>query len=117
MHLLLILGRSRCRGASEATDQLDPSLELCVLFLNIEDFRFELLDALICAALLLRDHLDLPLELLCLANKLSVLAQQVSLLSLNMFHLELCFFHQVLLRGQICLRLLQGQFHANQAVL
>lgn len=97
VHLLLILGRFRCRGASEATDQLNPSLELRVLFLDIEDLCFELLDALFCATLLLCDYLDLPLELLCLANQLSVLAQQGSLLGLNMFHLELRFFHQVLL--------------------
>ena len=71
--------------------------QLRVLFLDVEDLRFELLDALFCAAFLLCDYLDLPLELLCLANQLSVLAQQGSLLGLNMFHLELRFFHQVLL--------------------
>ena len=97
VHLLLILNLLRCRGTSEAAYKLNPALELRVLFLDIEDLCFELLDALFCATLLLCDYLDLPLELLCLANQLSVLAQQGSLLGLNMFHLELRFFHQVLL--------------------
>ena len=96
VHLLLILCHSRCRSASEATDQLNPTLELRVLFLDVEDLCFELLDALFCATLLLRDHLYLSLKLLYLANKLSVLAQQVGLLGFDMFHLELRFFHPVL---------------------